>query len=176
MSLRDKSVKTLALCGIFTSLAIIFSTFESLLPIQALIPLPGIKLGIANVVIVYVLFYIGTRESVLVLICRCVVTALIFGSVTSFLFSVCGGALSLLSAVFIKKLCPYKLSFVGVSIIGAAFHNIGQMLVCCAMLKTMSALYYLPPLLLASIVCGCITGVMLCLLPDITKSERKTKI
>ncbi len=174
--MRDRSVKTLALCGIFASLSIIFSTFESLLPIQAFIPLPGIKLGIANIVILYVLFYIGTKEAFAVLICRCVTTALIFGSLPSFLFSVCGGMLSLLSSVIVKKTCADKFSFVGVSIIGAALHNTGQILVSCMMLGTFSVVYYLPLLLLASIVCGSITGVILCFLPDVTKYERKTKI
>ena len=174
--MQDKSVRTVALCGIFASLSIIFSTFEALLPIQAFIPLPGIKLGIANVAVLYVLFYIGTKEAFLVLLCRCTVTALIFGSLPSLLFSVCGGLLSLCSAVIIKKTCKGSLSFIGVSIIGAALHNTGQILVSCLILGTFSVFYYLPPLLFASVVCGGITGTVLCLLPDVTKKERKTKI
>ena len=173
MLLQDKTVKTVTLCGIFSALSIIFSTFESFLPIQALIPLPGIKLGIANIVILYVLFYAGTKESVFVLLCKCVVTALIFGSVSSFLFSICGGILSLLSAVIIKNKWCDKLSFVGVSVIGAALHNTGQILVSCLMLGTFKTLYYLPALLFASIVCGVITGTVLCLLPDLTKYKGK---
>lgn len=176
MLLQDKSVRMIALCGIFASLSIIFSTFEALLPIQAFIPLPGIKLGISNIVVLYVLFYIGTKEAVLVLLCRCVVTALIFGSLPSFLFSVCGGVLSLTSAVIIKKTCVGSLSFVGVSIIGASLHNTGQILVSCLMLGTFSVFYYLPPLLFASVMCGGITGTILCFLPNVTKKERKTEI
>lgn len=176
MLLQDETVRTVTLCGIFSALSIVFSTFEALLPIQAFIPLPGIKLGVANIVIIYVLFYLGTKESVFVLLCKCVVTALIFGSVSSFLFSICGGMLSLLSAVVIKKTCYGRFSFVGVSVIGAALHNTGQILVSCLMLGTFKTLYYLPALLLASIVCGVITGVILCFLPDLTKYEGKRKI
>ncbi len=171
--MRDRTVKTVTFCGIFSALAIVFSTFEALLPIQAFVPLPGIKLGMANIVIIYVLFYVGTKESVLVLLCKCVVTALIFGSVSSFLFSLCGGMLSLLASVIIKKKCYDKFSFLGVSIIGASLHNTGQILVSCLMLGTFKTLYYLPALLFASIVCGIITGTVLCFLPDITKYESK---
>lgn len=174
--MSDKNARLIARCGVFTALAIVFSAFEALLPIQAFIPLPGIKLGVANIVIVYVLFYMGTREAVFVLLSKCAVTALIFGSVSSFLFSVCGGTLSLVSAVVIKNVLKNKFSFVGVSIIGASCHNIGQILVSCAMLGTFSTLYYLPPLLLASVVCGAITGFILCLLPDVTKFERKKRV
>ncbi len=174
--MQDRSVKKIAFCSVFASLSIIFSIFESLLPIQAFIPLPGIKLGIANIVILYVLFYIGSKEASLVLICRCVVTAFIFGSLPSFLFSVCGGLLSLGSAVIIKKTCARRISFVGIGIIGAACHNTGQILVSCFMLGTFSVFYYLPVLLIASIVCGSITGMILCILPNVMKYERKTKI
>ena len=88
MLLQDKSVKSVTLCGVFSALSIIFSTFEALLPIQAFIPLPGIKLGVANIVIIYVLFYMGTKEPFFVLLCKCVVTC--DCSVTSDFLRPCG--------------------------------------------------------------------------------------
>lgn len=171
--MQDKYVKKAALCGIFTALAIVVSAFESLLPIQALIPLPGLKLGIANIVIVYVLYYIGGKEAFTVLLLRCAVSGILFGNVTSFLFSLCGGLFSFFATSLMKKYGKNRFSFVGVSVVGAACHNTGQIIMSCIILGTISTMYYLPPLLLASVICGIITGVILCLLPDLNNLKRK---
>lgn len=166
MPLQDKYIKRTAQCGILTALAIVVSTFESLLPIQAVIPLPGLKLGIANIVTVYALYYIGNKEAFMILLCRCAVVGVLFGNFTSFLFSLCGGALAFFAMLAMKKLGEERFSFVGVSIVGAASHNTGQILASCAVLKTTGTLYYLPPLLIASVVCGAAVGTVLCLLPE----------
>ncbi len=174
MPLQDKYIKRTALCGLLTALAIVVSAFESLLPVQAVIPLPGLKLGIANIVTVYALYYIGNKEAFIILLCRCAVVGVLFGNLTSFLFSVCGGLLALFAMCAMKKFGKERFSFIGVSIVGAASHNTGQILASCAVLKTLGTLYYLPPLLLASVVCGGVTGTVLCLLPEL-KNLKITK-
>ncbi len=165
----NERIKRIALCGVFSALAICVSLLESLLPIQAFIPLPGIKLGLSNIISVYVLYYIGSKDAFCVTLCRCAVCAVLFGTVTSFLFSVCGGVFSLISSVLLKRIIKDKISFLGVCVVGAACHNVGQIAVCCAMFGTLAVCAYLPPLLFASVVCGSVTGVILWFLPDLVK-------
>lgn len=171
MQLRDKKIRSLAFCGVFTALALACNLLEALIPLQAFIPLPGIKLGLANVVSVYVLYYIGEKEAFSVTVCRCIIASLILGSVTSFAFSLCGGVLSLTSSVLLKKIAKSRVSFIGVCVIGASCHNLGQIAVCCAMFGTLAVVRYLPLLLLSSVICGGIIGGILCFLPDITKRK-----
>lgn len=169
MQLQDNKIKQITVCGVFTALALCTAILESLLPIQAFIPLPGLKLGLANVISVYVLYYMGKWQAFCVTLCRCLISAILFGTVTSFAFSICGGVLSLLSSVLLKKFVNDKVSFIGVCVVGAGCHNIGQIAVSCFMFKTVAVYAYLPPLLLASVICGIITGGILCFLPDVTK-------
>ena len=171
MRLQDKKTRTLALCGIFTALALACNILEFLIPLQAFVHVPGVKLGLANVVSVYVLYYIGEKEAFSVTVCRCVIASLIFGSVTSFAFSLCGGLLSLASSVLLKRTAKSRVSFIGVCVIGAACHNFGQIAVCCAMFGTLAVVRYLPFLLLSSVICGGIIGGILCFLHDITKRK-----
>lgn len=169
MQLQDKNIRRLAICGIFIALAVGCGILEALIPLQAFVPMPGIKLGLANIISVYALYYMGAKEAFSITVCRCVIVSLVFGSVTSFAFSLCGGALSLASAVILKRFAHAHVSFVGVCVIGAACHNIGQTAVCCLMLQTVAAIKYLPFLLLSSVICGSIIGGILCFIPDVTK-------
>ncbi len=140
-----------------SALSIIISAFEGLFPL----PLPGLKLGLANVVTVFALYYVGTGEAYCTLTVRCVISSALFGSVTSFAFSLCGGLLSLTSSLVIKKHFENCFSFIGVCVIGAALFNIGQIAVCAVIFHTVSVISYLPPLLLGSAACGTATGVIL---------------
>ena len=146
--------KKIALGGILTALAMIFSYIESLIPIP--LPVPGVKLGIANIAIISVLYLLGSGQALLVNLLRITLTAVLFGNFNSFLFSMAGGMLSLL--VLLKKSGHF--SIVGVSVAGGVFHNVGQITAAVFLMDTTAIYYYLPVLLIFGIVTGIIIGLM----------------
>ena len=148
--------KKIALGGILTALAMIFSYIESLIPIP--LPVPGMKLGIANIAIISVLYLLGSGQALLVNLLRITLTAVLFGNFNSFLFSMAGGMLSLLVMVILKKSGHF--SIVGVSVAGGVFHNVGQITAAVFLMDTTAIYYYLPVLLIFGIVTGIIIGLM----------------
>lgn len=147
--------KKIALCGVLTALALGLSYTERFLPLNLLIPLPGIKLGLANVVTLVALYLLGKKYALGILITRCVLGGL-FGGLTGMVFSLVGGALSFGAMVLSYK--SRGLSVYGVSVIGAATHNIGQILVAMGLMGSYFVALYLPWLLLAGLVTGLATG------------------
>jgi len=139
-----------------TALALIFSYIEFLVPIS--IGLPGIKLGIANIVIVIAIFKLGDSYGLVINVARILLSALLFGNMFSAIYALCGGLLSLLVMVLLKKTKLF--SVVGVSMAGGVFHNVGQILVAMVIVSSVKALYYFPVLLLAGLVTGIINGVI----------------
>lgn len=157
-------LERLARCAVLTALALALSMVERLLPLTALIPLPGLRLGLANLVTVFALCRLSGREALLILMARCLLGAIGGGNLTALAFSLTGGLLALgLMAVLLH--CP-GLSLVGVSMAGAAAHNVGQILAAMVVLTSRAPLAYLPPLLLASVVTGAVTGLVSCLLVE----------
>ena len=145
-----KRSKELAVCGMLTALAIILSIVERMFPLDAIIPIPGVKLGLANVVTLFALTRLGLRDSLTVVVVRVTLASLLMGSVTAFLFSLFGGLLAE------GKFC----SLLGVSVAGAAAHNIGQIAAAVLWMKTTAVLAYLPYLLLMSVPLGLVTGLV----------------
>ena len=113
--------------------------------IPNIIMIPGAKLGLANIVIVVVLYQYGLKESSLINLLRIVIINTIFGSIISFTYAFVGGFLSLLLMYFLKKCNKFSYSFV--SIIGGLSHNIGQIIVAIVITNTKELLYYLPMLI-----------------------------
>ncbi len=149
------NVRRIAFCGVFTALAMVFSYIESLIPIP--VPIYGIKLGIANIAILAVIYAIGWKEAVIVNFLRILWTAILFGNMNSFLFSAAGGALSLLVMIACYK--SRKFSILGVSIAGGAAHNIGQVAMAVWLMDSTAIIYYLPILLAAGVFTGAIIGI-----------------
>ena len=145
--------------GILTSLAVVLAILEQYIPIHFILPLPGIKLGIANVVTLTVLKRIDLKCALLVLLLRCSVVALLFGTPVSFAMSLSGGLLSLIVMYFLLK--NNKLfSIFGVSVAGAAGHNIGQVICAIFILRSVYVVAYLPILLLSSFLTGTLIGIL----------------
>ena len=119
-------MKRIAQGGLFVAVALVLSLIEKLFPLQAVIPIPGIKLGLANVVTLFALTVLGTRQAVTILLCRVTLAAIFMGSITGFLFSLFGGLLALLVMRLLLLREGRWFSLVGISIGGAAAHNIGQ--------------------------------------------------
>lgn len=152
-----QTIRMITVSAVLIALALALSVAEKLLPIGAVIPVPGIKLGLANVVTMLALFYIGTSGALLILVTRCLLGAL-FSGLISMLFSLTGGVLALLTMLVLKKAYGRAFSIYGISIGGAAAHNVGQILTASAVLGENLIYTYLPVLLLTGIVTGILTA------------------
>lgn len=142
--------------GLFTAVALIFSYVESLFPV--FLGIPGIKLGLANLLILIVLYQWGTKEAFLLSVLRVLIAGFMFGNLFSIFYSLSGALLSLVIMCFLKK--SNKFSIIGISLIGGVFHNIGQLIVAGLVLESLSVIYYLPVLLVSGMVTGIIIGIL----------------
>ncbi|MBE6970759.1 MAG: Gx transporter family protein [Ruminococcaceae bacterium] len=141
-----------------TALALGLSTMENMFPVTAVIPLPGVKLGLANIVTVFALYRLGSKQALSILIARCLLGSLFAGNFSALLYSLLGGIVAMLVMIGLKHL--QRLSIFGVSIGGAAGHNIGQIAAACITLGNTAVLGYLPILLGVSLITGTITGLV----------------
>ena len=150
------TTKHIALCAVLTALALGLSTLENLFPVSLVVPLPGVKLGLANIVTVFALYELGAAPALVILLARCGLGSLFAGNVSALLFSLLGGLTAMLVMIGLKR-CR-RLSIYGVSIGGAAAHNLGQMAAAVITLGSTMVLGYLPFLLAVSLVTGTLTG------------------
>ena len=142
--------------GIFTALALIFSYVETLIPVH--VGIPGVKLGLANLIIVITLYKMGTKEAYILSVVRVILSGFIFGNMFSILYSMAGGLLSLGMMSLLKK--TDKFSIFGVSMAGGVFHNIGQLFMAAIVLESLSITYYLPVLLISGVLTGFFIGFL----------------
>lgn len=140
--------------GVLTALALIFSYIETLIPIQ--FGVPGIKLGLANLIIVIVLYKTDWREALLLSVVRIILAGFIFGNLFSIVYSLAGGFLSLTVMVLLKR--TDRFSVAGISMAGGVCHNIGQLVVAMIAVETYQVGYYLPVLLVAGLITGSVIG------------------
>ena len=151
--IKTKRITVLALC---TSVALILSYVEFLLP-AIFVSVPGIKMGLPNIAILLVLYRIGEKEAAAVSFVRLVISTMLFGNFTSFIYSFAGATLSLALMILLKKLDA--LSVVGVSVAGALMHNIGQVLVAMALMHTSEIGYYMIILAVTGVISGIFVGL-----------------
>ena len=142
--------------GVFTALALILSYVETLIPIN--FGIPGAKLGLANLIIVIVLYKTDWKEALLLSVTRIVLAGFIFGNMFSILYSLAGGILSLAVQAVLKKQGSFSVA--GVSIAGGVSHNIGQLIVAMIVVETYQVGYYLPVLLISGLLTGLLIGVI----------------
>lgn len=145
-----------AVFGVFTSLALILSYVELLIPIN--FGIPGMKLGLANLLVVILLYKGCPRDALLLSVIRILLSGLIFGNMFSIFYSLGGGLLSLAVMVFLKKTGQFTVA--GISIGGGASHNVGQLLVAMFVVQTYQVGYYLPVLLIAGVITGAVIGIL----------------
>ena len=151
MKMSTKKMVTLSLTITF---AMVLSYIESRIP--AFVAIPGIKIGLANIAVIFALYKLGFKEAVAVSILRIVLISMLFGSPISMLYSLAGGVLSLLSMALLKKVTPLR--EITVSICGGVLHNVGQIAMASLLLSTNVILYYLPFLMLSGIIAGIAVG------------------
>ncbi len=148
--------KKVAFLGLSIALAMILSFVESQIP--ALVAIPGIKVGLPNLVMVFLLYKVGWKETVVVSIIRVVLVSMLFGNVQTMAFSVAGAVLSLTGMIILKKLNLF--SCIAISVVGGVLHNVGQILMACLMTQTAQIAYYLPVLLISGTVAGVVIGLI----------------
>ena len=158
------------------SFALILSFVESRIP--AFVAIPGVKVGLANIAVIFTLYKFGTGEAITVSAMRVVLVSMLFGSPVSFIYSISGALTSLLIMIALKKLTP--LTEISVSVVGGVMHNIAQIGVASLMLETNVVTYYLPFLLLSGTVAGIAVGVISAMLIkkikiDFPKKQKKKK-
>ncbi len=161
------STKRLALCGMLVALAMIFSYVESLIPIN--FGVPGIKLGLANLVVLAGLYRMKPGEVFMISVTRIVLTGFLFGSGMSIIYSLAGGILSFLVMYLLIRVGGF--SNIGVSIAGGVSHNVGQILIAIFIVKTPELVYYLPVLMIAGLITGALMGILTNRLLEITKKQ-----
>ena len=135
--------------------AMILSFVESRIP--ALVAIPGVKVGLANIAVIFTLYKFGVKEAITVSIIRVLLISMLFGSPVSLIYSIAGATLSLASMVLLKKLTP--LTEVAISVTGGVMHNVGQIATASFMLSTNVVVYYLPFLLVSGTVAGVVIGI-----------------
>lgn len=157
MKLRPRTISTVAMAS---TLALILSYIESLVPLSFAVP--GIKMGLANIAIVFVLYRLGEKEAIAVSLIRLFWVAVLFGSFMTFLYSLAGAALSMTVMMILKR--SGKFSAVGVSVAGGITHNAGQIIAAVLLMETAQIAYYLPVLVVSGTVTGVIIGIVSALL------------
>lgn len=145
-----------AYLGLFAALAIILAYVETLLPI--FVGIPGIKLGLANLSVLFILYRYSFREATAVSAVRILVIGFLFGNLFSIVYSLAGAALSLIVMTLLKKKTAFSLF--GISIAGGVSHNIGQLLIAMLIVENTALIYYAPALLISGIVTGLLIGML----------------
>lgn len=160
------NIKKITMYGLFTALAMIMSIIEVLMPIP--LPVPGIKVGFPNIIILFVLYRFGAKTAISVSLVRVLLVSLLFGNFLGLAYSLAGAVLSLVVMILLKKTDLF--STLGVSVVGGIFHNAGQITVACILMSTSEISYYMPVLIITGTAAGIVVGIASHLL--IKKTEK----
>jgi len=154
--MRTKTRK-IALLGVLTSVALVLSYLEAMLP-PISTAVPGIKMGLPNIIIIFVLYKFGVKEATTVSLIRVFIVSLLFGNVMTLAYSVAGAVLSILLMTIMIKSDLF--STIGVSIIGGISHNLGQILVAIFLFDTIQIGYYMIVLAVTGTIAGVVIGII----------------
>lgn len=142
--------------GLTIALAMIMSYIEVLVPLSFAVP--GIKMGLANIVIIFVLYKFGIKDAALVSLIRVILVSLLFSNVMAMWYSLAGAVLSLSVMWVLKKID--KFSVIGVSVAGGVMHNVGQIIMAIILLGAEQIALYLPVLIITGTVTGIVIGIV----------------
>ena len=151
-----KKTKRIALIGMLIALAFVLSYVEAMIPIS--LGVPGVKIGLANLVVIVAIYTLGNKEAFILSMIRIVLVAFTFGSFASMMYSLAGGMLSFLVMILFKKLNIFSMR--GVSVLGGISHNIGQIGVAILIVENGKLIFYLPVLLISGVLSGIVIGVV----------------
>jgi heptaprenyl diphosphate synthase len=152
-----KTTRRMTFIALLVAQALVLHIFERMIPVPFISP--GAKLGLANIITLISLYILGFRDTLLIVVLRVVMGTLLGGSLSSFLYSISGGLLSLFSMFGTMKLGEENVSEIGISIVGAVFHNIGQILVAAMIVHNIKIVSYLPILMVAGLGTGVFIGI-----------------
>lgn len=175
MSISSRADLTRRVCtdAVFVTAAMMLSYLESLVPLSLILPLPGFKLGLANTVTVMVFVLIARKDAAIVSALRILLMGLLFGSALSLFFSALGGLFAYFALLLAERIFK-KCSYIGISVFCAAAHNLGQLLAAACVFGVSVLLSYLPFLLVAAVISGALTGILLNLsIPTLQRSIRR---
>ncbi len=164
MPMRTKKLTVMALT---IALAMVLSFLESQIP--AFVAIPGVKVGLANIAVVFALYKLGWKEAAGISLIRVLLISVLFGNFASLFYSLAGAVLSLLGMILLKH--SEKFSAVAVSVAGGVLHNVGQILMACILLETDIIRYYLPFLILSGVLAGVVIGVVSAIMVQRIKLE-----
>lgn len=159
--LTDRKTKRLALDAMMLGAALILSFVESIIP--GIVPVPGFKPGLANIVIMAA-FSFSPADAAVISLSRVLISSLLFGSPVSLILSLAGAVLSYLFLLAVKLFGVSRLSWIGVSVPAAALHNIGQLAAASLIMNSTGIFGYYPVMALSSVVCGAVSGLLMNLL------------
>ena len=148
--------KKLTVMALTTAVAMILSFVESQIP--AFVAVPGVKVGLANIAVVFAMYRLGWKEAAAISLVRVVMVSMLFGSIASLFYSLAGAVLSLTGMGLMKK--TGRFTEIMVSVTGGILHNIGQIAMACLILETAALRYYLPFLLVSGIIAGVVVGLV----------------
>ena len=151
-----KYIRQITTMGMLVALAMVLGFVETLIPIN--LGIPGMKIGLANIVVVIALFLFDIKTAVVVSILRIILIAMTFGNMSMMFYSIAGASLSLLSMIAISKIKSFSL--ISVSIVGGIMHNVGQIICAAFVVRTNGVFTYLPVLMIAGLVSGALIGIV----------------
>lgn len=146
----------IAYWGVFLALALVCSYVESLIPIS--FGIPGVKLGLTNIVVILMLYTIGAKDVILISVLRIILAGFMFGNAFSIIYSLAGGILSFVVMLLLKN--TGKLKILSVSVAGGISHNVGQLIVAALIVENYNILFYVPVLIIAGIITGFLIGLL----------------
>lgn len=152
----SKKIRIIAEYGLLIALALVLSIVESFMP--AFFAVPGMKLGLTNVVVVVALYYMKPKDAIFINIIRIVLVGMMFSNGASFLYSICGGLLSGLAMILLYK--TKRFSMVTISVVGGIMHNVGQILCAMVLLYTSAIGWYLAILWVTGLLTGALIGLI----------------
>lgn len=152
------TTKRVAYCALLTALAMIFGYVEALIPFG--FGIPGVKLGLANIVIVFALYILPACQVFAIQLMRIVLVSFLFGNLSMMLYSLAGGMLSLVVMLLLNRRDVFSIT--GVSIAGGVSHNIGQLIVAALVVQNLKIMFYFPIMIMAGLITGCLIGVLAC--------------
>ncbi|MBQ3013565.1 MAG: Gx transporter family protein [Clostridia bacterium] len=153
--MRNKKTLQLTTMAFVIAFAMILSFVESRIP--TFVAIPGVKVGLANIAVIFTLYKLGVKEAITVSIIRVLLISMLFGSPVSLIYSISGATLSLATMILLKKLTP--LTEVTISVTGGVMHNVGQIAAASFLLSTNVVVYYLPFLLVSGTIAGVVVGI-----------------
>lgn len=154
------NIKMIALVGLLAAVAAVLSWLERFVPIQLLVPVPGLKFGLANIVTMFAIFFLDTKHTISIVVVRCLIGAMLGGGFISFAFSLTGALMAAVTMILLKKGYDKQFSLYGISLGGAAVFNIGQVIVASFIFQDTAIFTYLPILMIGGVITGVLTAAI----------------